>query len=241
MTEPHFAADPWLSKQLSKAAFHLAGNTERLAKCMAPLSARLAQGVPFADAKISVDDVGAAAALQTLGFKLIDTNLQFDLAPASLPSVDVSAVSFASKDDTDAVASIAERSFSFDRFHRDPAVSAATANALKRAWARSFFEGGRGDWMVTARVNSVVAGFLQLIKTGDGKLVIDLIAVDRERRGHGLARAMIAYASIHCDPSLALVVGTQVSNIPSVRLYESMGFRLERAQYVYHRHEGAAC
>jgi hypothetical protein len=34
----------------------------------------------------------------------------------------------------------------------------------------------------------------------------------------------------------ALLVGTQVANIPSVRLYERMGFSLSSSQYVLHLH-----
>jgi ribosomal protein S18 acetylase RimI-like enzyme len=40
----------------------------------------------------------------------------------------------------------------------------------------------------------------------------------------------------------AIVVGTQAANIPSVRLYESLGFRLRSSQYVLHHHgKGQAC
>ena len=33
-----------------------------------------------------------------------------------------------------------------------------------------------------------------------------------------------------------LRVGTQAANTPSVRLYESLGFRLSQAQFVLHHH-----
>ena len=95
--------------------------------------------------------------------------------------------------------------------------------------------------MVVARCDNVPAGFLQLLRSAADDMVIDLIAVDAAYRGRGLARAMIGFASAKCNCAGSVVVGTQVANIPSVRLYETLGFRLTAAQYVFHHHGTAAC
>src|SRR6185312_15507188 len=241
MVAPQLFADPWLSKQLGKAAFHLAGRTEEITDYLEPLSARLSQGVPFADAKITVDSPAAMASLQSLGFVLIDTTLQFEMPRDGLAIRNAADVAFATPDDAEGIKAIAEGAFVYDRFHRDPAIPDGTANALKRAWVQNFFAGQRGDWMVTARRDGAAAGFLQLLKSVEGKLVIDLIAVGAPYRGAGLARAMIAFAARECDGTGSIIVGTQVSNIPSVRLYASLGFRLTSAQYVFHRHGAITC
>jgi ribosomal protein S18 acetylase RimI-like enzyme len=241
MNKARLIADQWLSKQLGKAAYHLNGKPEDIAPCIVSLSARLSQGVPFADAKIPVDQVAAGAALQSLGFKLIDTNLQFEMRREKVVVQDPADITFATPRDADAIGAIAEEAFEYDRFHRDPAIPDAIASSLKRAWVQNFFAGARGEWMVTARRNSAVTGFLQLLKGPEGKLVIDLIAVGAQHRGAGLARAMIAFAARSCPDTGALIVGTQVSNAPSVRLYESLGFRLTATQYVFHRHGAAIC
>ena len=57
----------------------------------------------------------------------------------------------------------------------------------------------------------------------------------------GAGRAMIGFASANCDCAGSAVVGTQVANIPSVRLYETLGFRLTAARYVFHYHGTTAC
>lgn len=236
MNEPRLVADPWLSGLLGKAAFHLQGPAERIAACRATLAAQLGKGVAFADAKTAVEDVAAAAALQSLRFGLIDTNLRFEAPRSKIADDARPGIKFASAGDADAVASIAGRSFVSDRFHRDPAISTTAANAIKSAWAHNFFSGRRGDYMVTARRDGAVAGFLQLLKGSDGSLVIDLVAVGSKHRGTGLARAMIGFAARACDGEGVMAVGTQVGNIPSIRLYESLGFRMTSAQYVFHRH-----
>ena len=241
MDAPQLVADAWLSKQLGKAAFHLSGKPDRIADHLGSLSARLSQGVAFADAKVPTEKMAAVAALQSVGFRLIDTNLQFDMRREDISAKDNADIAFATPADAGAIGDIAEHAFVYDRFHCDPEIPDAVAGALKRAWVQNFFAGERGDWMVIARRHGAVAGFLQLLKRANGGLVIDLIAVDVPHRGTGLARAMIGFAVQACEGADPLVVGTQVRNIPSVRLYESIGFRLITAQYVFHRHGAATC
>ena len=114
------------------------------------------------------------------------------------------------------------------------------ANAIKSEWAANYFCGKRGDGMVVAEQDRQVVGFVQLLWHADECLVIDLIGVDSPHQGEGIGRDMIGYAFHHGigddrRPS-RIRVGTQAANTPSVRLYESLGFRLITAQYVLHYH-----
>ena len=47
---------------------------------------------------------------------------------------------------------------------------------------------------------------------------------------------MIVRFAEHYRDVNELIVGTQVANVPSVQLYESLGFRLKSSQYVLHMH-----
>jgi RimJ/RimL family protein N-acetyltransferase len=47
---------------------------------------------------------------------------------------------------------------------------------------------------------------------------------------------MIAYAETNLQGFEKIHAGTQIANIPSMRLYESLGFRICRAGYVFHYH-----
>ena len=89
--------------------------------------------------------------------------------------------------------------------------------------------------MIVARVGDTLAGFLQLLRADEG-LVIDLIGVDEERRGSGIARSMISFAAERCAPYEYMDVGTQLMNLPSLRLYLGLGFRPYAAQHVFHLH-----
>jgi ribosomal protein S18 acetylase RimI-like enzyme len=194
----------------------------------------------FAYAKLDAADIAASTALIDIGFRLVDTALSFSGMPEGEA---VSAMRFANSGDRDAVAAIAGQSFRFSRFHLDPQVPDAIANAIKVAWATNYFAGQRGDGMVIAEHEGRVAGFLQLLWAGD-RLVIDLIGVAPQLQGRGFGRGMIRYAACFGTGDgripAGMLVGTQAANIPSVRLYESLGFRMVSAQHVLHHHGSIA-
>jgi len=85
-----------------------------------------------------------------------------------------------------------------------------------------------------------IAGFLAVTGGEDDGVrhkTIDLVAIAPELQGRGIGRAVMRFFFRHyagaCD---RLRVGTQVANVPSMRLYEGVGMRIERAQYVLHLH-----
>jgi ribosomal protein S18 acetylase RimI-like enzyme len=240
VNEPSLTLDPWLTSQLGKPSFHLTGDIGGCSLQGAPIAEKLGTKPLFADMKVPVADVAAADVAQRTGFSLIDTNLQFAMPLSDVPEIEMPGLMFASPDMADAVGDIAATSFTEDRFHRDPAIPNPVADALKRSWAKNFFAGKRGDWMVVACVGGRPVGFLQLLRLPSGELLIDLIGVSAGERGRGFARAMIAFARRNCGCSGEVVVGTAIANARSIRLYEKMGFRLRAAQYVFHHH-GAAC
>jgi len=237
MGAPCLTEDPWLTERLGKKAYHVYGDLAAAEGLRERLAADL-----FADAKVAVDDEPGRGVLQKLGFTLMDTNLRFALARRDLLLTAADPrIAFVAGDMIDDVGAIAGRSFIHDRFHRDPRIPSAAADAIKRDWARNFFAGRRGEWMVVARHEKSVAGFLQLLRSGADEMIIDLIAVDSAYRGLGYAGRMIAFAAANCNCAGPIVVGTQLANIVSVRLYEKLGFRLAGAQYVFHHHGRLLC
>jgi ribosomal protein S18 acetylase RimI-like enzyme len=190
-------------------------------------------------AKVPVADEAARAFLESHEFRLVDTNLRFErFAGRMSPPSGNCALRFAGPADRDAVTELARRSFVYSRFHQDPWIPKPTANAIKADWAENFFGGRRGDKMVVANVGDQIVGFALLQAAGAGRVAIDLIAVDEAFRRRGIAADMIGFVESQEKPS-TIVVGTQVANLSSVRLYEKLGYRLADAQYVFHYHNSA--
>lgn len=252
--------DSWLSEQLGCDAFRVVveprietpgGFTQTcvdpdlhfLASCF---PARAAKAQPaFYYAKTPTQQVETVAALTALGFRVVDVNITLSCAPQMITNPVNHAglvVREATAHDGDAILDIAASCFRYSRFHLDPAIPSERANAIKRAWVRSYLERQRGEQLLAAFAGERPFGFLAVLDTkvkGKSARVIDLIGVDETRQRCGVGKALVGAFLVDCTKRGALaVVGTQAANLPSLRLYEAMGFRVCETTYVLHAHVG---
>jgi ribosomal protein S18 acetylase RimI-like enzyme len=190
-------------------------------------------------AKVPVVDVARAAELHAHGFGVVDVNVVLTLSETHAAAA-ASAASVAPLDpaDADAVLDIAGSCFRLSRFHLDPRVADADASRIKREWIRSYVEGTRGEELLVAHAGGRPAGFLAVLADG-GARVIDLVGVATEAQGRGVGSALVAaFVERHAPYAHELRVGTQVSNVRSLSLYQAHGFRISGSAYVLHRHDG---
>ena len=235
-----FLKDEWLSKQISKNVYQL--------KVKGILENNFSQNWKefkrthiredyFIFSKISTNVVNIWQFLEKAGFKLIDTNIKFELHGNILSKNDQKndiEICFAKKKHKIIVGKIARDNFIYSRFHLDPLISNDIANIIKQKWVENYFLGKRGDEMVLALLNGKPVGFLQLI-IKNSELFIDLIGVDKTVQGKGLASAMIKYAE-KTITHRCIKVGTQIGNLPSIKLYQKLGFVFSGSDYVFHYH-----
>lgn len=227
-----FVPDAWLSRTLGTPAFAL----------QLPLPGSFKAGLErlpdpaFCFAKISSADEASVAALERAGFRLVDTQVTLERGAEPAPAAPRSEVRLAEPGDRDAVLDIAGSCFRFSRFHQDPRIGLKTAHAVKRAWAANCLDGKRGAEVLVALDQGRPAGFLAVLLTPDAA-VIDLIGVGAQSQRRGIGAALVdAFIERWRMRAPCLRVGTQEANVPSVRLYESRGFRLAGRTHVLHAH-----
>ena len=191
--------------------------------------------------KVDCSNVSNLRAFENSGFKIIEENITLGKEGGDSDQKDPFRhrqqyeIRWAQDEDRKFIEKIAQSSFSHDRFHQDPNIDNSLADEIKRQWAGNFFSGKRGDAMIVATVNNRPVAFLMLLLAK--KLsVIDLIAVSKEHRKKGVSKQMIAYALQNLSDRNRWIVGTQSTNVPSVKLYQSMGFQIINSQYVLHKH-----
>ena len=239
--------DAWLGGILEREAYTLAlaqAGSDRpgtgFSGDFRPLRDLLHREV-FVSAKVAVADLEACHALESLGFRLIDTNVQFEktLPDRAMPPQGC-LVRSAVPSDQEAVAGIAGSSIIFSRFHLDPRIPRQVADLLKAEWTRNFFRGSRGQAMIVAEHEGTVAGFLQALRPEPATLIIDLIATDRRFQRRGIASAMCRFLETLFPEARRARVGTQVANTPSLLLYTRLGYAFASAQYVFHHHGAGA-
>jgi GNAT superfamily N-acetyltransferase len=240
--------DTWLTSVIGLPVFRVDGDNPSLVpEEVGPLVRGHAAGQPRAlyFTKVPTHRVDLVHAFGEAGLRIVEVNVVFALDPYSAPNggptvgVEVGEVR---PDQTLEALAIAESSFTFTRFHLDPHIANDVANRVKREWVRSYIEGRRGERLLIATLNGRPAGFLAVLASqsaGARIRTIDLMAVAQSARkrgvGHALVQAFIDMNRHSCD---VLEVGTQVANIPSIRLYESFGFTVSRTLYVLHGHLG---
>lgn len=225
MSAPDVSADAWLAGLFGRPVHRVEPGAE--------LSALPAGG--FAYAKVPVSQVAEVARLEAAGFRVVDVNMIFSHEAGKGPAPAAPVVRVDSRL-APLVLDIAGSCFRYSRFHLDPRVDDALAHRIKREWIRSYVEGRRGDSLWAVLDGGEPAGFLAVLKSGD-KAVIDLIGVAAGRQGRGFGRDLVRFfVNAYSGASAGLLVGTQAANAPSMKLYESCGFRAASAAYVLHRH-----
>ena len=136
---------------------------------------------------------------------------------------------------------IARTSFIYDRFHLDSRINKHKADMIKSYWVYNYLTSKRGESLFVYRVSGKIVGFLASYSKGttDGTIgVIDLIAVDSKYRGQGIATMLVntfLYEYSYCP---YVIVGTQTTNLPSIRLYDSRAFFVDQITYNTHLHLG---
>jgi dTDP-4-amino-4,6-dideoxy-D-galactose acyltransferase len=237
--------DQWLSDVLEISSWKvldIAGTPP--ADIRAGLLDRAGRGAAFFSAKIPTLDVGAVTNATGAGFLVVDANvtLDWDNAAGSAGGSVIDrniTIEQAGVDDIPAIEKIAGQCFTFSRFHLDPAIGHARANEVKRQWARNACR-GRASVVYVARQSNDVTGFLAVLEASAGgrrAAIIDLVGVDRGHQGQGAGQVLSwTFVDEWRDRADRLRVGTQISNIPAMRLYEKIGFRITETSYVLHAH-----
>jgi GNAT superfamily N-acetyltransferase len=188
----------------------------------------------FLYARVPTGTVGALRGLERLGFAVVDTNVVFERPAAGVRAAPI-ATRQARPEDRGPTMEVAATSFRHSRLHLDPAIPREIADRSRAEWAGNFFAGRRGDHMIVAEADGELAGFAQLLGPRDSIVTIDLIGVAAPFRRRGIAAALIAAAG-KIAGAQNLRVGTQIANTPSLRLYETLGFRIVETHYVLHYH-----
>lgn len=249
MSQNNIRYDAWMSEILGKPCYGVTINRQFIESCAVVGTEekmwldKIHREHVFTFTKINTTDIPFIRFAEKQGFNLVDTNVSLVLKqPAKAENDDNSTYNccFATSADEEAACDVGRMSFNFTRFHLDDFIPKKTADYIKAEWVRNYFKGRRGDKMVLAKSGDGTVGFLQLfvnpIAIGSDVVVIDLIAVAPEHRRKGLAGKMISFAINKLCNGQRMMVGTQIANIPSIKLYQQLGFVFDNAQYVFHYH-----
>jgi GNAT superfamily N-acetyltransferase len=189
--------------------------------------------------KVPVEATETVFGLTARGFAVVDVNVTLTFGTSQFRHEASSVtVAPARPDHGGALADIAANCFRYSRFHLDPLLPNDLADRVKREWVMNYVRGRRGVELLAATKGDRPVGFLAVLETDDAR-VIDLVGVspDAQRQGVGIA-LISAFIQRHAPLAAELRTGTQIANVPSLCLYERLGFSISSAAYVLHLHQG---
>lgn len=228
--------DSFLSAMLRKPSYHIGD----------PLSVELRDlklpGPSFLHARIPVDALDAHARFSDAGFRTYDVSVELRRVANAKTKLNAALstggiVRFARRSDEKAIRKIAAMSLTANRFHWDPKIGPKIATRIKEEWVGNFFQGLRGNFMVVYESSNAIEGFIQTHPRRDGILAIDLIATRLENHRRGIGRAMMGFVDRNCrEQAQDLLVQTQLANLAAIKFYSTLGFRIEHASFVMHKH-----
>jgi len=240
--------DEWLSNIVECSVFKLTLEEQECGSRESELLEEKIREIPWKNgafyyAKVPTRRIDQVLALTEGGFRVVDVNVTFrrDPNPQLMELQDAGIlVRDSCPGDDGPVLAMASTCFTYSRFHLDPHIPRNLANEVKRAWVESYCQKSRGERLLVAESEGKVVGFLAFLRcagSGNEELVIDLVGVDKSSQGQGVGRNLVkSFMNCAVGRDLKLRVGTQVANIPSIRLYESLGFCTSETSYVLHAH-----
>ncbi|MBI5118176.1 GNAT family N-acetyltransferase [Candidatus Poribacteria bacterium] len=209
---------------------------------LAQLDDRMMEGgFKMISVRVSERSAGLIHALEQNGFRFIEVLLTFRHDLKDLDDFgDSHFIRASNKGDIEEVCAVAFNSFSFSRFHSDPLIAPAQANLSRAEWVRKACEGSADEVFVAVEDNTI-AGFItcRILSNGgnDARGIIDLTAVLPQFRGRGIGSSLVKRAQLYFrGKAEAVSVGTQSKNIPSIGLYQKLGFRPVSSEVTLHKH-----
>ena len=182
----------------------------------------------------------AAAAIGKSGAVLTDLRAvlhrEVSLQPADVSDLPAGyTVEVASPQTAPAAAELARSCFrGRTRFYRDPGISGERCDDLYHRWV---LRDSKDDSAVVlvCKYEGGIAGFATMIPRNGNMWKIGLVGVSPEYRGRGLGTAMMSRLISHADSDGArMETVTQLDRHDAVRFYESLGFRLQKVEFVVH-------
>jgi GNAT superfamily N-acetyltransferase len=209
-------------------------------------------GYDFLLCKTCTDEIKTIHALESEGFYLVDTLLDFVLdlrriayAAQPVPSVSKEVtLRKAVPSDRNGLVEVSRKAFEghFGRFHSDPRIGPERGRTIYERWIASCLDGW-ADWIAVAEVEGRIAGYTAWKRPSErearhqlGLGHYSIGAIHPDFYGKGLFNALTHMGVGFLDGLVTRIEGpTHINNYPVQRGYIKQGWRVEDAHHSFHK------
>ncbi len=178
---------------------------------------------------------GTLSLASRLGFRFIDVRVTLDMTLTPMKPAPHNGIRVARSSDLPELQRIAAESHHDTRFYVDGRFPRTACDDLYRLWIAKGLDSKDGIVFVSDEFGQPT-GYNSVFTDGP-EGTISLLAVDSRYRGEGVARRLIAKSLDWLQERgvTHITVPTQSSNTPALRLYESIGFKIQKTEVWFHR------
>jgi GNAT superfamily N-acetyltransferase len=194
-------------------------------------------------ARCPASDLRAAQAMEREGFLLMDTLVHYrrDLVdvpiPAENPLLEVRAFSPGEEDEVVEVAAQAFRGYP-GHYHADERLDRRQCDEVYTSWAlRSCLSRDVAEEVLVASLGDSIVGFLTLSMASpeEGQGILFAVAPSARRRGVSSALMIGGLRWCLAKGAARMTIPTQVTNLPSQKVWCRLGFEPSHAEYTFHK------
>lgn len=196
-----------------------------------------ARSVDLISCRLPQDQLTSSMFLESRGFRFVEMVLhptfgRLRTLPVLKTELRVEPVR---ADEVAIVASLAERSFGFERYHVDPRINSKLADKRYGKWIHNSFHDEKQILLKITRLNDLV-GFFVVENKSDGMVYWHLTATNPDFKGQKMGteiwKAMMFY---HRDAGKQSILTTiSARNTPVLNLYSKLNFRFFPPEMTLH-------
>lgn len=178
----------------------------------------------YATYRVNANNYPLIQSLEKSGYLLVDGLITLEATINLEKANNHSNIRIAAENDLPQLLELAGIVFNnVTRYYHDPIIPKEKADLIYKKWIKNTLEGKFGD-MVLVWEKKGILGLITLDKKGQ----ILLIGLAKEARGKGIGRELVQSAlNQFGDWGIKkILVETQMTNIPALRLYQSCGFKI---------------
>lgn len=183
-------------------------------------------------AKVNPNQTEMISELEKDGFELKDTLIRFIIPRIKVvESNKVLSTELTQNQELTQVQKIAKDAFKNSHFYKNSKFQIEKVNNLYEKWVLNKYL--KKNKIYIYKEKDIVKGFLIAIET-ETEAIIDLIAIDSSFRGKGIGRDLIL-KFLENNQLKKSYVGTQISNLQAIKLYEKIGYKILDFTHIFHK------
>ena len=179
--------------------------------------------VSYATTRVKSNDFQLIHELEQSGFILVDGLVSLNIDVSSLERKIEPQIREAKNSDLLQLEKLTSSLYSNTRITNDPRTRAFASKYYVK-WVENSIKGEAADSILVWSQEKEILGYVTLQKKGQ----IPLIGVSEKARGKGIARSLLnaTFAKFKKWGVKAVNIDTQMGNIPALRAYQGVGFRI---------------